>query len=306
MKFHDVYQEMLGCKNSKDVFKKFIDTLTDSILVWDYFVNWSKVFDNIKNFEIALNTLNYLVGKSDIKSELVTLIKKDPEITKVIPVLLACRGKVFKVNETDKSGNLISKVFDFKKLPKSTDEINRIVEFADKAGLLKIIMDKKIKSIPDYVIGVEVGLDTNGRKNRSGKNMENIVYGLLNVICQENKYEILSQANRSKISAKWGIELETLESDKYFDFAVKTPTKLHIIETNYYSGGGSKLKSTAGEYISYHKTLLSQGINFIWVTDGKGWAKTQKPLKDTYKNNDYILNLEFIKAGILEAILTSE
>lgn len=225
---------------------------------------------------------------------------------KVFPILLACREKKFKVNSKDADGNLISTLYDFGKAPDNDSDIKMAIEFIDETGLLKFIKDKNIKSIPDYVIGVEVGLDTNGRKNRSGSTMEALVKGLLFSICEKYNYHLERQVNRGQIKKLWNITLENLESDKYFDFAIKTDTKLHIIEVNYYSGGGSKLKSTAGEYITYYNNLSKQNINFIWITDGKGWGSTQKPLRDTYDSIDYILNLEFVKLGILEQILLVE
>jgi type II restriction enzyme len=183
------------------------------------------------------------------------------------------------------------------------NEIEKICRFAKETGLLQIVSNRDIKSIPDYVFGVEVGLDSNGRKNRSGKSMENIIDHLLMSICTKHSLEYLSQVNSSKVFQKWEIDLFVDKSDRRFDFAVNAPKGLYLIETNYYSDGGSKLKSTAGEYQSLSDFLSVHGHKFIWITDGLGWQKTQKPLRETFDHNDYVLNIKMVTQGILEDIL---
>lgn len=306
MKYSEYYKEILSCNDEDSVFNKIISSLTNSILVWDYFVNWKKVFSNIKDVEINLNTLNYLVGKVNARSELFALIKSNPDIVKVFPILLACRDNKFMINEKDQQGRLIKTLYNFNQIPKNDSDINMAVDFIDKTGLLKYIQEKNIKSIPDYVIGVEVGIDTNARKNRCGTTMENLVGEMLATLCKKHNYHLERQVNKSMIKSMCNVSLDSVKSRKKFDFAIKTNTKFHIIEVNYYSDGGSKLKSTAGEYITYYNILQKYNINFIWITDGKGWESTHIPLRDTFDSTDYILNLEFLKLGILERILKQE
>ncbi|MBI3794117.1 MAG: hypothetical protein HY280_05250 [Nitrospinae bacterium] len=194
--------------------------------------------------------------------------------------------------------------FSFKnKVTLTKVEIDKAFRFADQTGLLKIFKNKKIKNVLDYVIGVEVGLDSNGRKNRGGTIMERIVEDLLKPVCKRNGIVYMKQATAGQIKNEWGINLRVDKSSRRFDFAVKKSNKLCLIETNYYGGGGSKLKATAGEYKSLYDYLSLDGHAFIWVTDGDGWNSTLRPLEETYGHIDYTINLNMVCKGLLEAIL---
>ncbi|MFN3467278.1 MAG: DpnII family type II restriction endonuclease, partial [Candidatus Brocadiales bacterium] len=63
--------------------------------------------------------------------------------------------------------------FDFSKAGYTAKEIDNIVEFTGKTGLLAMLC--QMESATDYLLGVEVGLDTNARKNRSGLFLEKMV-----------------------------------------------------------------------------------------------------------------------------------
>jgi len=174
MKFHPVFQQGLGCSNTNEVFQYLQNTLTESIALWDYFVNWNKVLKHFGDIEIELNLLNYLVGKDDVEGEFRRLLGDYPNVARVIPVLIACRTANFRILTHYTSGNFTYKLFTFKRKNKLTEvEINEIIEFVKETGLLELFKNRTIKSIPDYVIGVELGLDSNGRKNRGGKTMGN-------------------------------------------------------------------------------------------------------------------------------------
>ena len=79
--------------------------------------------------------------------------------------------------------------------------------------------------------------------------------------------------------------------------------KLILIEVNFYSAGGSKLKATAGEYKELSDMLSTQGLGFIWFTDGKGWNTAKTALQETFEHNDYIFNLDMVKDGVLEEVI---
>lgn len=154
-------------------------------------------------------------------------------------------------------------------------------------------------------MGVEVGLDSNARKNRSGVSMEKITELIIKDICTKNAYRYIAQATSSKIRAQLGIEIVVDKSERSFDYAVDTGRKLYLIETNYYGGGGSKLKAVAGEFTTLFNftKIATPQHGFIWITDGKGWETTVKPLKEAFEKIDYILNLDMIENGIFEDIL---
>lgn len=297
MKYSKIFDELLGCKNDDDVFGYLISTLKESIKSWDYFVNWSKVIKNYHEAEIALNLLNTLIGKADVEEAAKDLLKEHPKIIGVIPALLADREKKIKLVSDIKTFEL--KCFDFSKAMSAEDG----VLFMKASGFLDLVSDRTIKSIPDYFLGVEVGLDSNGRKNRSGTSMENLMEYFIKDICDRNGYEYIAQATADKIYKKWGKNITVNKSSKRVDFAINTPNKLYLIETNFYGGGGSKLKSTAGEYADIYHQWTKDGHQFIWITDGLGWQKTQRPLSDTFDTTDYILNIDMVQKGVLENLL---
>ncbi|EYE88622.1 hypothetical protein Q428_07110 [Fervidicella metallireducens AeB] len=295
--------KVLVYNKSETTFSFLIDTLKDSIKSWDYFVDWKKVKNNIRDIEIELNILNYLIGKENIKEELTYLLNKHPEVIKAFPYLLASRENKFKILSLDKNDKFDYKIFDFNKKHFDSKDIENIITFIENTQLINIFMDKNIKSLVDYVFGVEVGLDSNGRKNRSGTAMENIVEHFIQRICSKNNYQYIKQATVTKIKEKWNFNVTVDKLERRFDFAINTGSKLFLIETNYYSGGGSKLKATAGEYKTLFDLLEHDGHEFIWITDGKGWLTAKRPLEETFNHNRYILNLKMIELGVLENIL---
>lgn len=297
MKNNPVFKNILNCNSDDDVFSYLIATLKETIKSWDYFVNWKKVIHNYHEVERSLNLLNTLVGKENIEEEALALLTDYPQIIGVVPALLAEREKKISLLVTPNSFD--ARRFDFSKSMPAKDG----VLFLKESGFLELISDRSIKSIPDYFIGVEVGLDSNGRKNRSGTSMENLVEFFVKDICERNSYEYIAQATADKIKAKWGKNITVTKSSKRIDFAINTPKKLYLIETNFYGGGGSKLKSTAGEYADIYHQWTRDGHQFIWVTDGYGWKTTQRPLRDTFNTTDYIINLDMIQKGVLEELL---
>jgi len=299
MNYIDKYKSM-GILSENAAFEYLLSNLKDTIRTYDFFVAWEKVLGNVSQIEVALNILNALVGKDDIKNRLKELIKQYPEIVPTIPLLIAVRGKSIKV--ADIGGDI---EYSFAKRKSYTkDEIDRIVFFAEKSGLLKVISDKSIKNLVDYSIGVEVGLDTNARKNRSGTAMENLTEVYVNAICDKHGFRYIAQATAAKIKQEFGKKVSTDKADRHFDFALDTGKMLYLLEVNYYGGGGSKLKSVAGEFSNLFSLVKNETTGFIWVTDGEGWLTAKRPLSETFHATDYVMNINMIEQGLLEEIVT--
>lgn len=185
----------------------------------------------------------------------------------------------------------------------TANRVEKIIVFLKQTGIWNLFKNRTIKNLPDYVLGIEVGLDSNGRKNRSGTNMENIVENFLIEICRKNNYELILQATSSKIQKEWNITVKVDKTSRRFDFVIQNKNMLYFIETNFYGGGGSKLKATAGEYKSVFDFISSQNFKFIWITDGLGWKSALRPLEETFNHIDYILNLKMISQGLLSEII---
>lgn len=280
-------------------FNNLITTFKSSIKTWDYFVNWKKVFANGSNLEITLNKLNYLLGKEDLKEEFKKLYSSNPDIVKALPVLLAVRENKLEIFDKVIKN---SEFFDFSGTEKSPE---KYYEFLEKSGLARLFQKDGVKNLVDYVMGVEVGLDSNGRKNRGGSLMEEIVESFIRDLCNKNGFEYLSQAGATVIKSKWGVDVKVDKSERSFDFAVFNPKnkKVKLFEVNFYNGGGSKLKAVCGEFRSLYTELKEQNIDFIWITDGLGWFTTKRPLEETYNHNEYVFNLNMLEAGILDKLV---
>lgn len=297
--------------NSKDaIFNFLIKTLNGSIFTWDYFVDFVKCNNNSIKFKQELEILNELIGLdvNAFDDTFKRLIKENPQIREALLILIAVRtNKLKSMKIIDDISNMNSKykidLFNPKK--KLTDEIESdLINFIHKSGLFSFF-NFNITNLFDYCLGVEVGLDTNARKNRTGTNMEKIVEEFIENFCIINGCEYMDQATHKKILSKWNININLDKISRRFDFAIHTNSKLYLIEVNYYSGGGSKLKATAGEYKEVENLLKPQGIDFIWITDGLGWNTAKTALFETFMHNSYVLNLKMLSDGILEEIIIS-
>lgn len=288
-------------------FKNLKNTLQDSIFTWDYFTDFEKVTKNVKKIEKELNLLNYLIGKENIEEEFLTLVEEYPKVRKILPILIAIRDD--KLSSTPVITDIESLVPENKKYifhnPIDENIKKELLLFFKESGLKYIFESKAIKNLVDYCFGVEVGFDTNARKNRTGDIMEKLVFKFLEEFCeQNNNLQFIEQATQKRIKEFFNYDIKIDKNSRRFDFALfdKAKNKLFLIEVNYYSGGGSKLKATAGEYQYLNDFVKSQNIDFIWITDGKGWLTALKPLEETFIHNDYVINLDMLKNGVLKQI----
>ncbi|MFI3168720.1 MAG: DpnII family type II restriction endonuclease [Faecalibacterium sp.] len=297
MKYIETYKSM-GILSDNAAFEYLMSNLKDTIRTYDFYVAWGKVLGNVHKIEVYLNILNTLIGKDDPEAVLRELIKDYPEVVPVIPFLIAERRKTIKI--ADIGGDI---EYSFSKRKEySGEEIDKIIYFVKECGLLKMLADKSIKNLVDYAIGVEVGLDSNARKNRSGDAMENLTEVYVKAICDKHGYQYIAQATASKIKQEFGKEVNTDKADRHFDFAVDTGDMLYLMEVNYYAGGGSKLKSVSGEFSSLFDLVKNDTTGFVWVTDGEGWLTAKRPLRETFDHTDYVMNINMIEQGLLEEI----
>lgn len=288
-------------------FYELKSTFQDSIFTWDYFTDFEKVKTHIKQVEKELNLLNYLIGKENIEAEFTTLIKEYPQVKKALPLLIAVRAD--KLKEMPIITNLQTLEAENKSDIFYASALNEkeLLEFFRSSGLKDIFENKHIKNLVDYCFGVEVGMDTNARKNRTGDLMEKIVGKYLDGFCQQNpNFTFIDQATKVRIKSAFDYNIQIDKNSRRFDFALynKVSKKLFLIEVNYYSGGGSKLKATAGEYQYLNDFLKTQNLSFIWITDGTGWMTALRPLEETFNHNDFVINLSMLKNGILQEIVS--
>lgn len=283
----------------------FLSTLSVTNRTPEYYVNWTKVERETRKFELELNTLNYLIGKEDIYNESLILFTKQPELLKAIPSLIASRDKILDILIIDNQDNMSFEQLNFSKI--DTTRIVDYVVFAEQSGLLDFLQNKANRSLVDYVYGVEAGLDSNARKNRSGTTMEGILERHIAKIAQEQGLEWKAQVTASFIKSNWNIEVPVDKSERRFDVAVysRERHKVWLIETNYYGGGGSKLKAVAGEFTELSQFVKSSkdDIEFVWVTDGQGWKTARLPLSEAFGHIQNVFNLNMLKNNFLRELL---
>lgn len=284
----------------KRKFEEIMNSLKDSIATYNYFVDFNKAIKNVENIEIELNLLNVLIGKENIEEKFRELITKYPKVINILPILIAVRKKELKIVETEE--------IDYNFKDKNIN-IDLLLKLMNKTGLFDLFKNKKIKNVVDYVLGIEVGLDTNARKNRTGTAMETIVE---NYIKRIPGIDYLVQPTTKMIKDKWNINTidslvfvdEEEKNNKKFDFAIKTNTnKLLLIETNFYNTSGSKLNETARSYTKLASYIDKiNNVEFIWITDGKGWLSTKNNLHEAYQNIKHLYTLLDLENGILEEL----
>ena len=286
-------------------FNAWLASFRDSIADYGYYIDFENVHRNVDGIKVELNILNSLIGSKNIKEDFKALIKKYPEVLKCIPLLLAVRAN--EIYCQDENGGYLYQ-FDFGKYPpNSYAHYERYSYFMDHTGLFDLLSNHIINNLVDYATGVETGLDSNGRKNRGGHLMEDLVESFIKKAGFIKGKTYFKEMYIHQITDKWGVDLSAISNqgkmEKRFDFVVKTPTMIYGIETNFYGSGGSKLNETARSY----KTLALEtdtidGFAFVWFTDGKGWTSARNNLEETFDVMENIYNIKDLEDGIITEV----
>ena len=286
-------------------FSTWLSGFRDSIADYGYYIDFEKVHRNVDNIKVELNILNSLIGSKNIEVDFENLMRKYPEVLKCIPLLLAVRANEIYCQD-ENGGHLFQ--FDFGKYPPNSHaHYERYKYFMRETGLFDLLENHIVNNLVDYATGVETGLDSNGRKNRGGHLMEDLVESFINKAGFVKDKTYFKEMYIHQITAKWGIDLSAISNqgkmEKRFDFVVKTPTMIYGIETNFYGSGGSKLNETARSY----KTLALEtdtidGFTFVWFTDGKGWTSARHNLEETFDVMEHIYNINDMENGIIQEV----
>lgn len=286
-------------------FNKWFETFRSSIATYSYYVDFEKVYSNIDAIKVELNILNSLIGSKDIEVDFVNLLKRYPETLKVIPILIAKRES--EIYCQDENGSKIFK-FDFERyIPNSHQFFEEYKYFMRETGLFDLLENHIINNLVDYVTGVEVGLDSNGRKNRGGHIMEDLVESYLKKSGLIRGVDYFKEMYISEIEAKWNIDLSNIsnqgKSEKRFDFVVIKGSVIYGIETNFYTSGGSKLNETARSYKTIAlETREIDGFTFVWFTDGNGWKSARNNLEETFDIMDDIYCIKDLEDGVIDTL----
>ena len=286
-------------------FSEWLSGFRDSIADYGYYIDFEKVHRNVDNIKVELNILNSLIGSKNIETDFENLMRKYPEVLKCIPLLLAVRASEIYCQD-ENGGHLFQ--FDFGKYPPNSHaHYERYKYFMRETGLFDLLENHIVNNLVDYATGVETGLDSNGRKNRGGHLMEDLVESFIRKSGFEKDKTYFKEMYIHQITEKWGIDLSAISNqgkmEKRFDFVVKTPNMIYGIETNFYGSGGSKLNETARSY----KTLALEtdtidGFTFVWFTDGKGWMSARNNLEETFDVMEHIYNIKDLENGIITEV----
>ncbi|MBU5332916.1 type II restriction endonuclease [Anaerocolumna aminovalerica] len=280
-------------------FDEWLAKFRASISTYDYYIDFDKVVRNVKEIKVELNILNSLIGSKNIEDDFEKIITKYPETLSCIPLLLAVRGN--EIYAQDEKGAFL---YNFKKMNYSVEQYK---VFMRKTGLFDMIANHLVNNLVDYALGIETGLDSNGRKNRGGHQMENLVEKYIVSAGFVKDISYFKEMYLIDIEKKWNINLSELSNQgkaaKRFDFVVKTDNMIYAIETNFYSGGGSKLNETARSY-----KMLSQeadtidGFTFVWFTDGIGWKSARGNLRETFEVMEHVYSIDDMEQGVMEKV----
>lgn len=281
-------------------FDKWLAAFRPSIADYKYYVDFDKVFANVEAIKIPLNILNSLIGSKNIEQEFEAILKQYPETLKCIPILLAKRE--LEIMAMDDEGQ-----FNFK-FNRMNYAISDYTKFMRKTGLFDLMENHIVNNLVDYVTGVETGLDSNGRKNRGGHLMEDLVESYLIKAGLEKDKTYFKEMYIHEIESNWGIDLSSISNnggaEKRFDFVVKGENTIYGVETNFYSSSGSKLNETARSYKTITMETKDLGyFKFVWFTDGCGWHSAKNNLKETFDVLEHLYNIADLENDIISKIL---
>lgn len=283
-------------------FNAWLSGFRDSIVDYGYYIDFEKVHRNVDNIKIELNILNSLIGSKNIEADFENLMRKYPEVLKCIPLLLAVRAN--EIYCQDENGGYLFR-FDFGKYPPNSHACyEKYKYFMRETGLFDLLEKHIVNNLVDYATGVETGLDSNGRKNRGGHLMEDLVESFIQKAGFEKGVNYFKEMYIHQIIDRWNIDLSAISNqgkmEKRFDFVIKTHNVIYGIETNFYGSGGSKLNETARSYKTLAwETEKIDGFTFVWFTDGKGWTSARNNLEETFDVMQHIYNIKDLEDGVI-------
>lgn len=269
-------------------FATFMSQLKETNQTLDFFCDFDKIHDNVEDIKLSLCMLNSLIGAADMQSAVEAIWRRDKSAFNVMDILIAVRSEGKK--------KVLNSLGECVVLDSLFESVDGVMEFLNDTGLAEVFQSQKITNLVDYVFGVETGLDSNARKNRSGHVMENVVAEIFENNGVDYRTEVYSR--------EWAEMTKALGDDeKRFDFVIETPQKIYLIEVNFYSGGGSKLNEVARAYSDIAPKINAvDGFEFVWITDGIGWNSAKNKLQEAFNIIPSIYNLSTIEHFISQIL----
>lgn len=299
------YKDLFGIESPSELAQKFLGTTAETARGHKFYVNWNKIKQNVASKRIELNILSTLISSKNFDEDLRAILRRYPEVLPLFPLLIAVRSIEITILNDYEGVQTPQTYYDFSEHSLSIDEIEKIVVFATQTGLRLFFTEMVHQSLWDYLLGVEVGLDTHARKNRSGMAGELALATLLRTIGSariETKYQTYFRELR-----KLGFTVSpTLENRKSDALVIVDNSFVVNIEVNFYDGSGSKPSELVDGYIKRQSDLKAAGFGFIWLTDGRGWHEMTNSLGIAAQEIDYLMNFYLANEGLLERVLLGE
>lgn len=307
-------------QNIDELSSTFENNLLDTNRGYNYYIDWTNI-GGYQKYEIEIHAMDVLIGKNDDEfyDRFKELIIKIPSVIEVFPYLFALskaeatrvrkRSVLKVVGSSIDSDDFQTYSFNSKKLPSniSEDTVITYYKFFEQMGLKYLFQNLLEKSVLDYIIGVLVGSDSNGRKNRGGTAFELACQPILEQICNNYNLTLLVQ-KKFNVLRQYGFDINEDIANRKADFIVinQSHTACMNIEVNFFNGGGSKPEEIIDSYINRQSDLLQNKIKFALITDGGCWRGTTNQLAKGFRHLDYLMNFKLAKSGMLEEIILKE
>lgn len=311
---------MLIEKDINKLANLFESNLLDTNRGYNYYIDWSNI-DGYKKYEIEIHAMDALIGKKDdtFFDVFKELMCKIPTIIEIFPYLFALAksdtDKVRKkhllkvVGSNIDSDDYQTYSFNAKNMSKPLTEatIEKYYEFFQQMGLKYLFQNLIEKSTQDYIVGVLVGMDSNGRKNRGGTAFELACQPIIEEACKKHNIKLLIQ-KKFNVLQEFGFDVDEDISNRKADFILynEKSHKCINIEVNFFNAGGSKPEEIIDSYINRQSDLQRNGIGFALVTDGNCWKGTTNQLTKGFRHLNYLMNFTIAKNGMIEKMIVKE
>lgn len=295
----------------------FVNHLLKTNRAFNYYVDWSNI-GGYEDFLVEIHAMDILISCKDdtlFKQNFFTLVSKHPNVVLLFPFLFGLakneREKLYNNNSqltivSDDLSCTDNLEYSFSKNVQhyNEKEIEKYYDFFLGMGLKNLFQNIIKKSTLDYISGVLVGMDSNGRKNRGGQAFELACQPILEQVCKRYNLLLLKQKQFKEL-IKYSFSISEDIANRKADFIVldeKTKKAINF-EVNFYNGTGSKPEEIIDSYINRQNDLKSSNISFALVTDGNCWVNTKNQLDKGFRHIDYLLNYNMLKNGMADHII---
>lgn len=286
----------------------FLKNLSISNREASYYVKWDKIKKQSKEYTNELKKLNQLLGQKNVEEKAEKLFIEDPSVLEAIPILIALRLRTQKViNVMELDGNYNKSFYSINFSNIDLEKIDVYMKFIRDSGLFEFFKNSPINDLRDYIYGVEVGMDTNARKNRSGKVMKDFIQKNIESVCKRLGFKYEFDIKSSQLKKKWNYSINSDKKGRKFNAAIldEKNNELYVIVNDYYGGGGTKPSTVTDGFIELDRSIKKSKdeATFIWITDGLGWNDGVEAFTIAFKKIDYVFNMEMVENDFIYELL---